>query len=200
MTPLLTFALDVTNVPADEYIQSVILQAQIRVESVRRSYSSEEKERLRELFGRPEDWGRTLHDTFWTHTGTNVPSFRGHTSVELSVPCTFDLNVASTKYFYGLDGGGEIPLIFLFSGTVFYERDERILIQRISWEKESRFRMPAATWKSLMDHHYPASAWMMLDRDVFDRLYAFKRRNSIATWDEAVSRLLGAVEEEEVAA
>ncbi len=199
MTPLLTFELALENTPEDEFIQSVILQVQIRIESVRRAYSAAEKERLRELFGMPAEWGRTLHDTFWTHAGVNVPSFRGRTTVALPVACTFDLNVASTKYFYGLDEG-EIPLIFLFSGTVFYERDGRIMIQRISWEKEARFRMPVAQWQSLLDQHYPGRSWIMLDREVLDRLYAFKRRSGVATWDEAVSRLLADVEEPEVAA
>lgn len=41
-----------------------------------------------------------------------------------------------------------------------------------------------------MDRHYPNSAWLVLQRDLFDRLYAYKRRNGLATWDQAVEQLL----------
>jgi len=36
----------------------------------------------------------------------------------VSLPCTYDMEVASGKYFASLDGG-EIPLALLFSGSVF---------------------------------------------------------------------------------
>ena len=47
-----------------------------------------------------------------------VPPFNGRTWW-IAVPCTFDFNVAATKYFAGLEEG-ELPLDLLFSGTVFY--------------------------------------------------------------------------------
>ena len=50
----------------------------------------------------------------------NVPAFTGSTTATLTIPCTLDLDVAATKYFHGLDDG-DIPLLFLFSGSVFYE-------------------------------------------------------------------------------
>ena len=40
------------------------------------------------------------------------------TLIDVPVPCTFDFNVAMTKYVYGLDDG-ELPTSLLFSGTVF---------------------------------------------------------------------------------
>ena len=55
-----------------------------------------------------------------------VPGFEGSTTVDLQVPCTFDFNVAATKYFEGLSDG-DIPLRMMFSGTVFYADEEGAL-------------------------------------------------------------------------
>jgi hypothetical protein len=145
---------------------------------------------LKELFGAPEDWGQTLRSRLWTHANTIVPQFQGHTRTILTVPCTFDFNVAATKYFYALQDG-DVPLLFLFSGTVFYaEPDGRLQVQKISWEKECTWRMPIARWQELMEHHYPDSAWIAMRRDVFDQLYEFKRREGLSSWDEVFERLL----------
>src|SRR4029077_12942815 len=94
------------------------------------------------------------------------------------------------KYFYALEDG-EVPLLFLFSGTVFYSGAEgRLQIQQISWEKEAAWRMPIAAWREMMDRHYPNTAFMWLERGVFDRLYEFKRHHGCATWEQAMERLL----------
>lgn len=195
ITPLMQFVLDVRNRSA-ERIQSVILQAQIRIEPARRTYDDGEKERLVELFGAPERWGQTVRTMLWTHAGVTIPSFEDRTQAKLPVQVTFDLNVAAAKYFYGLEDG-DIPLIFLFSGTVFYTAaDGRLLMQRISWENECRFQMPVGTWQALMQAFYPNSSWIYLQRDVFESLYAFKRRNGLPTWEAAVYRLLEAARTE----
>lgn len=190
LTPLLHFKVAITNTPETETIQSVILQAQIQIHAPQRAYGDAEKEKLSDLFGPPEDWGNTLRSRLWTHANTTVRTFTGATEAILPVPCTFDLNVAATKYFYALEGG-EVPLLFLFSGTIFYAAaDGRLQVQQISWNKESAYRMPVSLWRELMEHHYPNSAWISLDRGVFDRLYEFKRQAGIATWEQTIERLL----------
>ena len=35
------------------------------------------------------------------------------------MPCTYDMEVAGTKYLHALAPDGEIPLLLLFSGTMF---------------------------------------------------------------------------------
>jgi hypothetical protein len=190
VAPLLHFILQITNTPETETIQSVMLQTQIQIQAPQRAYKPEEKERLKELFGAPEDWGQTLRTRLWTHANTIVPRFRGSAQTMLAVPCTFDFNVAATKYFYALEEG-EVPLLFLFSGTVFYAApDGRLQIQKISWEKECAWRMPIARWQELMEHHYPDSAWIAMRRDVFNDLYEFKRREGLSSWDQVLERLL----------
>jgi hypothetical protein len=84
-----------------------------------------------------------------------------------------------------------VPLLFLFSGTVFYAApDGRLQIQKISWEKECVYRMPVRVWREMMDHHYPDSAFIAMRRDLFDQLYEFKRREGLASWDDVVKELL----------
>jgi Family of unknown function (DUF6084) len=190
LTPLLHFKIEIVNRTATEQIQSIMLHAQIQIQSAQRAYTPSEKEKMRELFGRPEDWGQTLRNRLLAHANCVVPGFVGRAEAVLVVPCTFDLNVAATKYFYALEDG-EVPLLFLFSGTVFYsDPDGRLQIQQISWEKESAWRMPISAWRSMMDHHYPNTAFMWLDRGVFDRLYEFKRKQGFATWEQTMERLL----------
>ena len=193
--PLLSFRIAVTNAKSDEAIYSVELRAQIQLEVTRRTYSNQEQERLLDLFGAPERWGQTLRGMLWTNAGATVGPFRRSTTVEVQVPCTFDFNIAATKYFHGVETG-EIPLCFLFSGMVFYDRGDAMpQVAPISWNKESRFRLPVETWRDMMEIYYPNSAWLCLRRDVFERLYQYKTRNGIPSWEAALERILSACEE-----
>ncbi|MBA3962127.1 MAG: hypothetical protein H0X40_09525 [Chthoniobacterales bacterium] len=190
IVPLLHFKLEITNQPADQVIQSVMLQSQIQLQPTQRAYQAAEKEKLGELFGTPDRWGQTLRARLWTHATANVRQFTEKTETILSVPCTYDLNVSATKYFYALEGG-EVPLLFLFSGTIFYQGpDERLQIQQVSWNKECAYRMLVSTWQKMMDEHYPNTAWLSLDRGLFERLYAFRRREGLADWEQTIERLL----------
>jgi hypothetical protein len=190
LAPLLHFQLEVTNTPETELIQAVILQAQIQIQSGHRPYDDEEKEKLIDLFGTPDRWGQTLRNRLWTHANTTVRPFARTTEAVLPVQCTYDLNVLATKFFYALKEG-EIPLLFLFSGTVFYvASDGRLQIQQISWDKECAYRMPVRVWQELMEHHYPNSRWLSLHRDAFEKLYAYKRREGLVTWEQTIERLL----------
>jgi Family of unknown function (DUF6084) len=193
--PTLSFKLRVGSTRQEEIIHTIALRAQIQIESTRRRYTGAEKAKLLDLFGEPDRWSRTLRSMLWTHASVVIPSFTGDTTVDLHIPCTFDFNVAATKYFHGLSEG-DVPLNLLFSGTVFYATPEGALqVSPISWDKEARFRLPVQVWRTMMDEYYPNSAWLAIHRDVFERLYAFKVRNGIPAWEEALDRLLAGVEE-----
>lgn len=194
ISPLLVLKLRVENAPSDESIHSVALRAQIQIQVTRRTYTEQDRVRLLDLFGEPERWNRTLRTMLWTHASTVIPSFTGQILTDLQVPCTFDFNVAATKYFYALSDG-DIPLELLFSGTVFYAGgDGTLKVAPISWDKEARFRLPLKTWREMMDAYYPNSAWLCLHRDAFDRLYRYKMRWGIATWEQALEHALSASE------
>jgi hypothetical protein len=193
--PLLAFKLRIENNPSEEIIHTVALRAQIQIEAARRKYDANEQARLKDLFGEPERWGQTLRNMLWTHASLVVPRFSGSTLADLAVSCTFDFNVAATKYFHGLTSG-DLPLCFQFSGTVFYQgKDETLQVCPISWDKEAKYRLPVKAWKDLMEEYYPNSVWLALQKDTFEKLYQYKVREGIPTWEEALERALHALSE-----
>ncbi len=186
--------LRITNADAAEEIHTVALRCQIQIEATRRHYTAEDRARLGDLFGDPERWNHTLRSMLWTHSNVIVPGFVGNTLVDLPVPCSFDLNVAATKYFHGLQDG-EVPLLLLFSGSVFYAAGDGMQVDQISWANEAKFRLPLSVWQKMMDFYYPNSAWLCLQREAFDQLYQYKVRRGIPTWESAIEELLAASEE-----
>lgn len=192
--PLMLFKLRVTErtAPGREPtpIHAVVLRCQIQIEPARRCYVPGEQERLVDLFGTPERWKQTLRPLLWTHASVVLRPFTGGTEADLPVPCSFDFGLAATKYFDGLEGG-EIPLCFLFSGTIFYEGAEGgMQVAQVPWDKEAYYRLPAATWKDMMEQFYPNSAWLCLRKDVFDRLSAYKSRRNLPSWEQTLEALL----------
>jgi len=193
--PLLSLKLRIENAVPNETIHTIALRAQIHIEATRRRYADPEKDRLMDLFGEPERWSRTLRPLLWTHASTVITSFTGSSIADLQVPCSFDFNIAATKYFHAI-GEGEIPLNLLFSGTIFYAPGgSGLQVTLIPWDKEARFRLPFQTWRAMMDDYYPNTAWVALHRDLFDRVYEFKVRNGIPTLEAALERLLEATAE-----
>lgn len=193
--PLLSFKVRITNNPSEEIIHTVALRAQIQIEVARRKYDANEQSRLLDLFGEPDRWGQTLRNMLWTHASVVVPRFTGSVLTDIPVPCSFDFNVAATKYFHGVTDG-DLPLCFQFSGTVFYQAEDGPLqVAPVSWDKEAKYKLPGKVWKNLMDVYYPNSAWLALHRDTFEKLYQYKMREGIPTWEEAIERALSALTE-----
>jgi hypothetical protein len=194
--PTLQFKLDISNAPEQERIHSIALRCQVQIEVKKRRYDASEQVRLLELFGEPQRWGETLRNLLWLHVSTVVPSFVARTTVALPVACTYDFDVVSTKYFAALEQG-EIPLIFLFSGTIFYlGAHDRLQIAQIPWSQEATYRLPVALWHDMMAHYYPNSAWLRLHKDIFDELYHYKAKHCLPTWDDTISHLLEASKKE----
>ncbi|MGA9529061.1 MAG: DUF6084 family protein [Terriglobales bacterium] len=193
-SPQVSFKLRVTNPDPAETIHTVSLRCQIQIEVTRRRYSAEDQTKLRDLFGEASRWGQTLRNFLWTHVNVNIPAFQGSTVVDLLVPCTFDFNIAATKYFHGLKDG-DVPLCAMFSGSVFYSRaGDAMQVAPISWNKETRFGLPVSAWREMMDSYYPGVAWLCLRRDVFERLNDYKVRHGIPTWEQAIESMLQAEE------
>ena len=197
--PLLIFTLRVTEaVPegaAPTPVHAVVLRCQVRIEPARRRYTGAEQARLLDLFGTPERWGQTLRPMLWTHVSAVVPPFTGETLADLAVPCSYDFSVAATKYFAALREG-DLPLCFLFSGTIFYDAgDGSLQVAQISWEKEAYFRLPAATWRGLMELYHPGGVWLCVREDVFESLDQYRCRRGLPTAEKALEQLLSEAEE-----
>jgi hypothetical protein len=190
VVPTLIFKLRITNPSPSIDVRNVLLQCQLRIDVTRRCYEQADQERLAELFGEPSRWRETLSSMLWTHATLQVPAFEGECVAGLPVQCSFDFNVAATKYFDGLRGG-EVPVSLLFSGTVFYrDADGLLQMDQISWSKQANFRLRVDVWRKMMDLYYPNCAWLRIDREVFDELHRFKRENGFTGWDTALRALL----------
>jgi hypothetical protein len=195
--PMLALKLRIASQPCDEAVHSLSLRCQVQIEPTRRRYSSTEQEMLRDLFGDPDRWSRSVRSMLWMNTSIAVPGFIGSTLVDLELPCTFDFNVATTKYFHALQSG-EIPLCILYSGTVFYQAEcGNLQVANIPWNRETNYRLPAALWRRMMDAHYPNSTWLRLDRGTFDRLYRYKVRHGILSWEKLLDALIPSEKPEE---
>jgi hypothetical protein len=188
---MIAFQLQIRNAVPGETLHTIALRCQIQIEVTRRRYAPQEQERLLDLFDQPDRWSQTLRSFLWTHASVVVPAFEGaNTTVDLQVPCTFDFNVAATKYFEAL-ADGEIPLHMLFSGTVFYApEDGPLQVAPISWDQEARYKLPVKVWREMMQSYYPNTVWINLRRDIFDRLYLYKMEHGIPTWEQALERVL----------
>jgi hypothetical protein len=186
--PSLTLSLQISETTGQP-VDAIALRCQIRIEPQRRRYSEAEAERLHDLFGDTSRWADTLKPLQFTTVSVMVPGFSGRTQLDLPVPFTYDLEIASTRYFSSLDDGAA-PLLLLFSGTVFANVDGRLQVQQVPWSKEISCGLPAKVWRESVDAHFPDSAWVTMRRDTLDELMRFKTRHALPTWDATLRALL----------
>jgi hypothetical protein len=195
--PTIAAPLHVRNHAPQMPVQSILLNCQVQVEPLGRSYSAAEETRLLDLFGDRSRWGRTMKPMLWTNQVLKVPGFSEETQVDLLLPCTMDFEVAATKYFYGLEAGN-IRVSVLFSGTVFYRAQDGLLqAGQIPWDREAGFQISVAVWRQAIDAHYADTAWLRLQKETFDRLYRLKVARGVPSWDAMLLRLMDGVENTE---
>jgi hypothetical protein len=188
VVPALSLVLSISETSGQK-VEAIALRCQIRIEPARRRYSSVEAERLNDLFGETDRWADTLKPMQFTTVATMVPGFSGSCEVELPVPFTYDLEVGSARYFDSLEAG-EIPLLLLFSGTVFTVSDGRMQVYQVPWSKEASYRLPVSVWREAIDAHFPNSAWIKMSRQTMEELQRFKSSRALPTWDMTLTELL----------
>jgi hypothetical protein len=187
--PTLRFHLHVDD-PLGRAIQTIALSTQIQIDPARRAYDAETMARLVELFGPPERWASTTQVFRWAHVSALVPGFTGATSFALDVPCTYDLEVAASKYFYSLPGG-VVPLSFLFNGMVLYQGEhDRLQITQVPWSCVARWDMPVEAWKAMMAAYYPGGGWVRVQSETLDALAARKAAAGHHSFDDLLRELL----------
>jgi hypothetical protein len=191
-TPTLSFHLTIAEATGVR-VHAIALRCQIRIEPQRRRYSLDEAQRLHDLFGDTTRWADTLKPIQLTTVSAMVPGFSSLTEIDLPVPCTYDLEVASARYLQGLDDG-TVPLLLLFSGTVFLADGDGLSVELIPWSSEASYRLPVSVWRELVDQHFPGSAWLRCSRQTLDALSEFKARHALPTWDATLMALLEGVE------
>jgi Family of unknown function (DUF6084) len=190
VTPTLAFTVRVTET-SGAAVHAFALRCQIRIQPQRRRYTPVEAERLADLFGEPARWRQTLRPMQLATVSTLVPGFTGSTEIVVAVPCTYDLEIASTRYFHALDDG-TIALLLLYSGTAFLDNGSGFAVQQVPWSAESEYRMPAVVWREMVERDFPDSGWLRCSRETLDALGRFKSRRALPTWDRTIQALLAA--------
>jgi Family of unknown function (DUF6084) len=188
LAPSMSFVLRIAETSGQQ-VDAIALRCQIRIEPARRRYSDAEAERLNDLFGDTQRWADTLKPLQFTTVSIMVPGFTGSTELDLPVTLSYDLEIGSVRYFAGLDAG-EVPLLLLFSGTVFAVADGRLQVQQVPWSKEATYRLPVSVWREAIDAHFPNSAWIRMTRQTLDDLQRFKTGQALPTWDATIAALL----------
>jgi hypothetical protein len=115
--------------------------------------------------------------------------------VALGLECTYDFEVAASKYLHALRDG-VVPLQFLFSGTVFMAGQHGFSVQQVPWDCEDRYDMPVSVWRDLIQQHYPGSGWVRLGHQTVAELAAYKSARGLLSLDDAITELLAQSREE----
>jgi hypothetical protein len=170
-------------------VHAVALRAQVHIEPQRRAYTEAERPGLTDLFGTEDRWAATVKPFLWTHVSTMVRGFTGDIEFDLPMPCTYDFDVAATKYLHSL-GDGEIPLVLRFSGTVFTRGGTGFAVEQVPWHLESTYRLPVRVWRALMDTYFPGGGWIRLHRDTLDALLRYRSAHGLTSWEQALDGLL----------
>ena len=186
--PSMFFTLQISETTGQR-VEAIALRCQIRIEPARRRYTDDEAERLNDLFGETQRWADTLKPVQFINVSIMVPGFTGSTEIDLPVPLTYDMEIGATRYFAGLDDG-EVPLLLLFSGTIFSIAGGKISVAQVPWSKEATYRLPISVWREAIDAHFPNTAWIKIGRLTFDDLLRYKSAKGLATWEAVILDLL----------
>ena len=92
----------------------------------------------------------TLRPFLWMHSNTMVQGFSGSTEVDLPLPCTYDFDVIGSRYLHAL-GEGDVPLVLMFSGTVFTRGVAGFGVEQVPWDREAHHGMPVSVWRQMME-------------------------------------------------
>jgi hypothetical protein len=187
--PTLVFRLRVTAAGGAR-VHALVLRCQLRIEPALRAYGDAEEERLDVLFGDRSRRDAAMNPVQFATVPLTVPGFTGETEADLPVPCTYDMDIASARYFHALDDG-DVPLRLLFSGTAF-TGEGGFRVAPVPWHEEAAVRMPVAVWREAIDRHFPGSGWLRVRRDTLDALVAYRSRRALPTWEATFDALLAA--------
>ncbi len=186
--PQLTARLRISE-SSGETVHAIALRAQVRIEPQRRSYSADEESGLLDMFGTRDRWFDTLKPFMWMQCTAMVQGFTEVTEVDLAMPCTYDFDVTWSRFLHALRDD-TVPVVFLYSGTVFVRGSNGFSVEQIPWDRESSYRIPVPVWREMIAHYYPNTGWLRLDHETLDALAHYKSVRGMTSWEEAVHSLL----------
>jgi hypothetical protein len=187
--PMLAIDLQVSE-PSGRPVYMMALTIQVMIDPARRRYDDATREKLLELFGEPERWSVTTRSLVWCQLDVLVPAFTGSTVVAVPIQCSYDLELAATKYLRSLPDG-EAPVALHFNGTIYYPGDDGGLqMVLVPWTKSIDFRMPVSVWNETIEHYYPNTGWVALRSETLEALGRAKVQRGLATLDACVAALI----------
>jgi hypothetical protein len=193
--PQLTARLQVSE-GSGATVHAIALRSVVRIEPQKRAYSDDESRGMADQFGTRDRWSQTLKPFQWMQCSTMVQGFSGSTLVDVPMPVTYDLEVTASRYLHALGDDGDVPLNFLFAGTVFTRGDGGFAVEQVPWHLEANYRMPVEVWRTCMQLHFPNAGWLRLHRDTLAELSRVKATLGLTSWDEVVTRLVTASADE----
>ena len=188
-SPTVVFSLRVEE-PSEREIYMIALSVRILVDPAGRGYDEEAREALSDLFGPAEQMAGSMQSMVWGQVAVLTPSFTGETTFDVPVPCTYDLEVATAKYFASLPDG-VAPLDFHFNGTIYYSgEDDRLQIVHVPWSCTARYRMPIAVWRQAVAARFAQMGWIRLHEQTLARLRRRQAERGAPSFDALVAELL----------
>lgn len=191
-TPTMLFSATATD-PSGHEIQSIALTVQVMIDPAKRGYDPATRKRLAELFGPPGDGPTRPPSTSgvaWARVAAAVPGFAASTTFAIEVPCTYDLEVTSAKYFYAVQDG-DVPLSFHFNGNVFFHGPGgRLMVTPVAWSSTAQYRMPVAVWRAMIAEHYPGGGWIRLHDQTLAALNDRRAARGLPSFDICITELL----------
>lgn len=188
-TPTLIVDLQVSE-NSGRQVYMIALRVQVMIEPARRDYDAPTRERLLELFGPPERWSVATTNLVFAQLDVLVPAFTGSVTVPVSIPCSYDMELAATKYLRALPDGAA-PMAVHFNGIVYFPAENGGLqMSLVPWSTSIDFRMPVSVWQETIEHYYPNTAWLGVRSQTLESLQREKLRRGLPTLDACVSALL----------
>jgi hypothetical protein len=167
----------------DAPIDALALRVRLQIEPWRRNYDAGERALIADFSP-----GKPLQ---FAEVAVMVGAFSGESTFSLPIACTYDVQVASMKYFSALRDG-EIPLRLFFNGTIFRGGRADFEVEMVPWDLECTASLPVRTWQAAMDACFPSQAWIRVQRATFDALLRYRARHALNDWEEVVTHLLSA--------
>jgi hypothetical protein len=164
-------------------IDALALRVRLQIEPWRRRYDDAERALIAEL--------SLTKPLQLADVAVMLGAFSGESAFSLPISCTYDVQVASMKYFSALREG-EIPLRLFFNGTIFRGGEAGFQVEMVPWDLECTAALPLATWQAAMDACFPNKAWIRIERATFDELLRYRAQHALNDWEEVVLHLLGA--------
>jgi len=190
-TSAVSFRLRIQN-EGQARVHMLALRCQVQIEPRVSRRSVDEAKHLRAASSHSPLWSRKLRPLLWARVALIVPAFERVTTADLVVPCTYDFQIASTRYLHGVRDDG-IPLRFLFTGSIFRLQNEAFSVEPVPWDTDATFTLPATVWRTALDRILPHNASLSLRRETLDALLAFRTSRALPTWDDTLDVLLDEV-------